>query len=179
MGVVGSADEAQARSTKLLQQSLDMVESYINDGATIRWRGYHGSAKELARVKRKDCDMMLKRKVWGFPDPKRSVKPFIQYFRVPLARVQMAKVERINYQHDVRLGKLKYFGFAVILKTSFWDIEVYNRLGDVITREREIEIVFDKEKTAREFLAVAEDTVRQCTLHSLGVGDEWNRFSFD
>jgi len=177
--LVMTPDEANARPTGTLSAYLDEIESYIKDGAKVRWRGYHGSAKELTWVKRKECDMMLKRKVWGFPAPERSVTPFIQYFRLPLGRVQMARVERINYRHDVRLGKLQYYGYAVVLKTGFWDIEVFNRLGDAITREKELQIVFEKEKTAREFLEIAEGAVRECAMHSLGVGDEWNRLSFD
>lgn len=178
-GSTVASTEAEARSTSTLSAYLDEIEAYIKKGAKVRWRGYHGAAKELTWVKRKDCDMTLKRKVWGFPEPSRAVKPFIQYFRLPLGKVQMARVERINYRHDVRMGKLKYYGFAVVLKTNFWDIEVSNRLGDTITREQEIQIVFEKEKTAREFLEIAEGAVRECGIHSLGVGDDWNRVSYD
>ncbi|MEL6179483.1 MAG: hypothetical protein AAFS10_11040 [Myxococcota bacterium] len=167
--------EALARDTARLKMCLEIFKRHVDGHGTVRWRGYYGSAKELAWVRKADCNMVIKRKVWGFPQPARAVRPFIQYFHIPLARVEMVRADRVDYRHDVRLGRLKYYGHSVILKTRFWDIEVRNRLDDAITRERELEIVFDTERAAREFLAVAQDTVKECAVHSLGAGEEWNR----
>ncbi len=72
-------------------------------------------------------------------------------------------------------GKIEYYGFAVVLSTSSWDIEVRNRLGHTVTREREMELLFNSERAAREFASLIAATSQECTIHSLGVGDDWNR----
>ena len=177
VATLSASPAAIARDTARLKMCLEIFKNHVNELGTVKWRGYYGPAKELAWVKRVDCDMIIKRKAWGFPTPERAVRPFIQYFHVPLARVEMMRVERVDYRHDVRLGKLEYFGYSVVLKTGFWDIVVHNRLGDAITRERELEIVFESEKAARQFLAIAQDTAHECAVNSLGVGEEWNRIS--
>ena len=72
-------------------------------------------------------------------------------------------------------GKLEYFGYGVILKTQFWDVEVENRLDDGITREREFEIRFRTEKAAREFAALSSQVAQACAIASRGAGENWNR----
>ncbi len=176
---VSLPDNAWARDGNRLQRCLDVFAWYIDNNATIHWRGYHKSSKELAWVKRKRCDMLIKRKIWGNPKPARDTSYFKQYFRVPLHKVDSARMERIDYRHDAGpytdRPNLEYYGYAVVLKTGFWDIEVINRLGHTITREREFELRFNTERAAREFTMLIASTSRECSIHSLGVGDDWNR----
>lgn len=167
--------QAQQRDASKLQSYLGALEYYITKHAVVKYRGYKGPTKEFVWVIRNGCDLKLKHKTFKRGGMYGYYRPFWEYFVIPLHRVETSTYSYTNYRHDVRLGKLEYYGHSVTLHTRAWDITAVNRLGEAFTRERELELVFDKERVAREFAEVLDLAVAECRTQTLLPGQEWNR----